>query len=133
MELFHALLALEWGIPRGPGELPHFFAVSSYALQHPVTMRYTEESARAQREAARDALEGRIGVAVLRQRARSRAEGARRVVRHDGEPIPEVPVTAWPMTVADVVAGGVDGYAERVARWARSVVDTLDAAEKERG
>jgi len=32
------------------------------------------------------------------------------------------------MTVADVLAGGVDGYQERVAAWARSIVIALDAA-----
>jgi hypothetical protein len=33
--------------------------------------------------------------------------------------------------VADVLAGGVEGYAGRVEQWARSIVRTLDAAEAE--
>jgi hypothetical protein len=40
-------------------------------------------------------------------------------------------VSGWPMTVADVLAGGVEGYASRVEQWARSIVRTLDAAEAE--
>jgi hypothetical protein len=32
------------------------------------------------------------------------------------------------MTVLDVYTGGVPGYAERVERWARSVLDSLEAA-----
>lgn len=32
---FDALLALEWEIPGGPGEIAHFYAVGSYVLQHP--------------------------------------------------------------------------------------------------
>jgi hypothetical protein len=37
-------------------------------------------------------------------------------------------VTAWTMTVADVLAGGAGGYYERVEAWARSVIDTLASA-----
>ena len=32
------------------------------------------------------------------------------------------------MTVADVVERGVEGYCDRVAAWAKSIIRTLDAA-----
>jgi len=35
---FHALLLLESEIPGGPGNTTHFYAVGSYALQHPESM-----------------------------------------------------------------------------------------------
>jgi hypothetical protein len=37
---FHALLALEWQVPGGPGEPAHFHAVASFLLQRPVSMGY---------------------------------------------------------------------------------------------
>lgn len=130
MDSFHALLALEWEIPGGPGELAHFYAVSSYALQHPVTMRYTDAVARRQREAVRDALEGRVDTEGLRRRARAFAEGPVRVTVHADDPPRPIEISEWPVTVVDALDGGTDGYAERVTRWARSVVDTLDTEER---
>jgi hypothetical protein len=124
---FHALLLLESEIPGGPGALPHFFAVGSYALQHPDSMTYTADTLAALRANLVDVLDGRVTLDDVRRRTRRHAEGARRVTRRAGDEVPRWSVASWPMTVADVCAGGVEGYAERVAEWARSIRRTLDS------
>jgi hypothetical protein len=125
---FHALLLLESEVPGGPGGLPHFYAVGSYALQHPDGMGYTEAALAGLRASLADVLAGRASPKDIRRRARRAAEGARRVTRRTGDKMVRWPVPSWPMTVADVCAGGTAGYGERVARWARSILDVLDAA-----
>ncbi len=125
---FHALLLLESEVPGGPGGLPHFYAVGSYALQHPDGMGYTAVALVGLRASLADALAGRATLEAIRHRARRGAEGARRVTRRAGDEVVRWPVRGWPMTVADVCAGGAAGYGERVARWARSILDALDAA-----
>jgi hypothetical protein len=69
----------------------------------------------------------------IRRRVRRAADGPRRVTRRGGDPVVRWRVPGWPMTVADVLAGGVEGYADRVERWARSIVRTLDEADTEPG
>jgi hypothetical protein len=122
---FHALLLLESEIPGGPGEVPHFYAVASYGLQHPDSMNYTAATLARLRESVADMLDGRATIADIRRRTRRAAEGPVRVTRRPGDE--EVPWQrgGWPMTVVDVCAGGTEGYAERVRDWARSVRDTL--------
>ena len=41
---FHALLLLEAEIPGVPGSILHFYAVATYALQHPDSMNYTADA-----------------------------------------------------------------------------------------
>lgn len=53
---FHALLQLESEVAGGPGEVPHFLAVSSYGLQHPQGMNYTAESLAGSRRNVADQL-----------------------------------------------------------------------------
>ena len=76
-----------------------------------------------------DHLRGRIDLAEIRRQNRRETDGAKRVTRRAGESAVSWPVASWPVTVADVLAGGVEGYAERAAAWADAVVRTLDAAE----
>src|SRR5262245_18455556 len=59
LDHFHALLLLEWQIPGGPGEVPHFYAVAGYGLQHPDTMNHTVEALAGLRQAVADHLAGR--------------------------------------------------------------------------
>jgi hypothetical protein len=124
---FHALLLLESEVPGAPGALPHFLAVASYGLQHPDGMNYTAEALAGLRAALADVLDGRLTTSEHLRRTRRRVDGAVRITRRAGEG--EVPWRkgAWPMTVEDVCAGGVEGYADRVLRWARSIRETLDA------
>jgi hypothetical protein len=125
---FHTLLLLEAEVPGAPGALPHFYAVGCYALQHPDGMAYTAAALAGLRASLADGLAGRATPEAIRRRAGRGAEGARRVTRRAGDEVVRWPVREWPMTVADVCAGGTAGYGERVARWARSILDTLDAA-----
>lgn len=119
---FDALLALEWQIPGGAGELAHFYAVASYVLQHPDTMRYTSGSLLWLRDAVRRALESGATAGDLRQAARSRSRDGGTVTRREGEPVHSWGVGSWDMNVIDILTGGTDGYCERVQEWARAVL-----------
>jgi hypothetical protein len=123
---FHALLLLESEIPGGPGAVPHFYAVVCYGLQHPDSMNYTAETLAGLRARLTDMLDGRATLDETRRRVRRATNGAVRVTRRAGEATPAWHRGSWPMTVEDVCAGGVDGYADRVASWASSIRATLD-------
>jgi hypothetical protein len=125
---FHALLLLEWDIPGGPGEGIHFLAVASYVLQHPDSMNYTAEALAGLRRNIADHLQGRVTLEQVRARTRGAADGPVRVTRRSGDEVVRWPVRSWPITVVEVLAGGVEGYAERVTAWARGIIHTLDAA-----
>jgi hypothetical protein len=133
---FHAMLLLEYEVAAdraessgGRGEIAHFYAVSSYVLQHPSRMNYTHEALAGARRNVADLLAGRVTLSKMMHRVRRVANGTRRVTRRAGDTVIQWPVKTWPLTVADMIAGGVKGYAERVAAWAESVVRTLDAAD----
>src|SRR5262249_61922604 len=123
---FHALLLLESEVPGGPGGVPHFYAVASYGLQHPGSMNYTAGVAEGLRTAVASVLDGRATLEDIRRQARAAFDGPARVTRREGEPAVEWYRGAWPMTVTDVLAAGVDGYAATVERWARSGRETVD-------
>ncbi len=124
---FHALLALEWQVPDGAGTTAHFFAVSSYALQHAESMRYTVEAITWLRSAVAQVLETGCSTETLRASARTQGEGAH-VTRREGEPVPAWGVERWTTTVEDVLVGGTDGYAERVRAWADATLRDIDEA-----
>jgi hypothetical protein len=113
----------------GRGKVAHFYAVSSYILQHPVSMNYTAEALGDARQNVADHLAGRMGLAELLLRLRRATEGPARITRRAGDRVVRWPVDSWPITVADVLAGGVEGYCERVATWAESIIRTLDAVD----
>jgi len=123
---FHALLLLEAEVPGGPGALPHFYAVASYGLQHPDSMNYTADTLAGLRASVADVLDGRATLAEILRRVRRAANGAVRVTRRAGDAEVRWHRGNWPLTVADVCAGGVDGYADGVLRWARSIREILD-------
>ncbi len=122
---FHALLALEYDIPGGPGKRTHFLAVATYGIQHARSMGYTVETVEGLRKAVCDVLEDSVTIADIRQRVGDMAKAAGRVTRRAGDVVPSWSVEAWPLVVTDAVTGGIDGYQDRVERWARSVSDTL--------
>jgi hypothetical protein len=126
--LFNDLLVLEGEIPGAPGGLPHFYAVASYALQHPDSMNYSADALASVREGVSAALEGRATLEDLRRHARRQFNGATRVTRRPEEPLVNWWRGEWPITVADILANTTpDTYADDVTRWARSVRDTLNA------
>src|SRR5262245_51638359 len=100
---FHALLLLESEVPGGPGGLPHFYAVASYGLQHPNGMNYTAQVAEGLRASVADLLDGRITLADIRRRTRTKFDGPTRVTRRPGDPAVAWYTGNWPMTVADVL------------------------------
>jgi hypothetical protein len=131
---FHAMLLLEHEVAADPmatadgrGEIAHFYAVSSYVLQHPASMNYTAEALSDLRRMIADHLSGRMNLGSLRLQIRRTADGPARVTRRTGDEAPQWPVNSWPITVSDIVGGGVDGYGERVANWAQSIIQILDA------
>jgi hypothetical protein len=123
------MLLLESEIPGGPGETPHFLAVTSYALQHPEGMNFTAESLAQSRRIVAERLAGDTTLDQIRKQVRRATDGPQRVTRRAGDQIVQWQVSQWPMTVADVLAGGIEGYAGRVEQWARSIVRTLAEAE----
>ncbi len=127
-EHFDTLLAREWQIPGGPGELPHFFAVASWGLQHPRTMNYTLETVTGLRSAVAHALSGHTSIEDLRRRARAGAREAGRITRRTGDADVDWHIAAWPVTVVDLLPAMTerDIYVQRVSKWARSVVETLN-------
>jgi hypothetical protein len=133
---FHAMLLLESEVIADPeasaggrGKAAHFYAVSSYILQHPVSMNYTAESLAGAQQNVSDHLAGRVGLAELLVKVRRATEGPARITRRAGDRVVSWPVESWPITVADVLAGGAEGYCERVATWAESIIRTLDAVD----
>lgn len=126
LDLFHALLLLEGDVPGAPGSILHFYAVAAYALQHPDGMNYRADVLAGLRVSVADALDGRADLAELRRRARA-FDGPARVVRRPGDEAVPWRRGGWPMTVVDVINGGVDSYPDLVTRWAASVRETLDA------
>lgn len=122
---FHALLALEWEIPGGPGERAHFLAVATYGIQHPASMGYTIQTVEGLRDAVSDVLDGSASVADIRIRTRAAASDAGRVTRRSGDAVPSWGIDRWDADVTVAVGGGIVGYQERVERWAHSVVATL--------
>jgi Family of unknown function (DUF5946) len=130
---FHALLLLEYEVAADPGatsggrgEVAHFYAVSSYVLQHPEGMNYTAEALEGARRGLADHLAGKVTMSEQRLRVRRAVDGATRITRRAGDEVVRWPVSSWPLTVADVLAGGVEGYCLRVATWAESILRTLD-------
>jgi len=128
-EHLETLLALEWQIPGGPGELAHFYAAATYGLQHPRAMNYTIDAVTGLRRAVADALTSRASIGELRRRARAGAKRTGRMTRRDGDEEVEWQITAWPMTIVDVLQAMAerDAYAQYVSQWACSVIGALDA------
>ena len=127
-EHLEVLLAQEWQIPGGPGELPHFFAVATYGLQHPRAMNYTIDTVTGLRQAVADALIGRASIEELRRRARVGAKRAGRITRQGRDPEVDWRIAAWPMTIVDILPAMADrdAYAQCVSQWAHSVIGILN-------
>jgi hypothetical protein len=114
---FHALLLLEREVVFDPtaadrGAVVHFYAVSSYVLQHPEGMGYTAEALAAARRNMADRLAGEIGLAELRYKIRRAVNGSARVMRRPRVEASRWPVTTWPLTISHVLSGGAQEYAD---------------------
>jgi hypothetical protein len=89
-------------------------------------MGYTVEALANVQTCLSDHLDGKVTLENIRRRVRRETEGSKRVTRRAGDAVVRWGVESWPMTVADICAGGIEGYNERVQLWARSILDTLD-------
>jgi uncharacterized protein DUF5946 len=132
-DYFHALLAVESQVPGAAGELPHFFAVASYNLQHPSA--FMPAALGGLRRTLADILAGRAKIDDARSRASHGAEGSTPVLRRAGvdlSPQDDALLAAWPrqwpMTVRDVCGVPAEQYVERVRLWAMSVSNALGGA-----
>jgi hypothetical protein len=121
---FYTLLFLESQVPGGPGELPHFYAVTCYALQHPISFNYTQATLNGLCQSLGEVLDGRLSLNQLRQRTRRAANGSTRITHRPGDEIPDWYNGPWSVNVSHVCAAGVDGYSAAVQRWAQSVRET---------
>lgn len=128
--LLDELLALEWRVEGGSGTLSHFFAVSSYNLQHP--SGFTPDALRSLRAALADVLEERATIHDILRRNRALLNGEARVRRRADTPIgaeDRAMLDAWPthwrMTVADVCRVAPEAYHERARAWAAAVSASL--------
>ena len=119
---FHALLAMEWQIPGGPGEEVHFLAVATYGLQHPDSMGFTMETLIGLRAAVADVLAGSVSMEDIRVRMRTVAPATGRVTRRPGDATPRWTKRSWPVVITHVTAGGFEHYGQRVRGWAELVL-----------
>lgn len=132
---FHDLLALEWQIPGGPGEMAHYLSVTSYNLQHPSA--FTPEARAHMLASLEGALSGELTVEDLRRSARREYDGPKRVLGQRGiapgdpgnEPVPGWP-TKWARTVLHALGAepNRDSYHARVRQWAEAVLETMRSA-----
>ncbi len=107
----------------------HHLMVLCYHLQHP-SLYSPEGLASAMRLLAEFVDGGVTPQAVRRRNAKSLDSGARRH-KIKGTPASHgayAHPVAWSMTVADVVAAGMDRYYDSIRAWARSVLESLGEA-----
>ncbi len=123
----HALFLLESQLPGAMDGWPHFYAMAAYGLQHPDELCVAAEALADLRATVVDALAGRVTLDGARRRAGRGAAQAARIMRRSAEVAVRRRVEKWSMTVVDVCAGAIEGYAERAERWARSVCESMDA------
>ena len=128
-----ALLSLVSQIPGAMDGWPGFYVFAAYGLQHPDDLGTPAQVQADLRASVIDALAGRATLDGARRRVGRGAAPAGRGKRRPAEAAARRRVENWPVTIADVCAGGVEGLAERVERWAQSVVESLDAAAAEPG
>ncbi len=126
---FDRMLAWEFEDPGGAGAV-HHLTVLCYQLQHP--SRYSREGLNEAKQLLVEFVERGVSPDEMRQRNRARVDSGKRhwnikatptSIGSYPNPIP------WTMTAADVTAGGLDGYGNRVREWARSVYKTLKTSD----
>ncbi len=108
----------------------HHLMVLSYHLQHP-TM-YSQDGLNAASKLLAEFIETNTTPEQVRRRDRTRLNSNRRTYKITSSSTPYAhykhPVH-WPMTVADIIAGGPDNYMTNIKAWARSIYDQLKATE----
>jgi hypothetical protein len=134
---FHALLYRESEVGQlfpnyfatNDGQKAHFLAISSYAIQHPVSMGYSVEALLAARENVENHLSGKEPIAAIRAKVRKAVDGKGRVLRRNNEPIHDWGVRRWSVTVADVLAAAPQDHTKITILWAKATLDDIENAE----
>lgn len=124
---FHQLLAWEFEDPRR-WEV-HHLTVLCYHIQHPSL--YSPGGLHGATELLAQFLEQRLSTEEVRRRIRRQVDSGKRsgpiTARPGAEGAYAHPV-AWPMTAAQVVAGGAAAYCDNVRAWAESTLAALKAS-----
>lgn len=122
---FHQMLFWEAENPRYGAEVHHLL-VLCYYLQHPSL--YSPAGLNEARRLLVEFVERETSPGEVRQRNRARVDSSQRTWKIKGTAAShgsyDRPML-WPMTAADVVAGGAESYCENVRAWARAVNETL--------
>ena len=117
---FHQMLF--WESENPDNGAVHHLMVLCYHLQHPSL--YSPEGLRYSVQLLADFLERGLSTEQVRKRSSAGLGSDRRAWKVKAGPASSAsykyPVQ-WSLTAADVVAGGAEGYCERVREWARSV------------
>lgn len=121
-ELFHQVLAWEQYDIEGNGRYHHML-VMSWELQHP--SRFSDETLTWARESLARSISGEVSAQQLRREVSEWAPQDKRafkITRTGGMIVPR----RWSLTLADVVAEGLEGMPESVRTWATAVSNDLE-------
>jgi hypothetical protein len=123
---FHQMLYWEFENP--DLGVVHHLMVLCYHLQHPSL--YSPEGLRYSMQLLVDFVERGVSPQESRQRSRAIVDSGNRKWKITATPTSRGSYAhpiQWPMTAADVIAGGADHYCENVRAWARSMFEMLNA------
>jgi hypothetical protein len=126
---FHQMLFWEAEYP-AYGEV-HHLTVLCYHLQHPSL--YSPEGLNEARRLLVELVEHGAAPAEVRQRNRARVDSSKRDWKIKATATSHGSydrVIDWPLTAADVVAGGTDHYCDNVRRWAQSINEAFKAEQR---
>jgi hypothetical protein len=106
----------------------HHLMVLCYHLQHPSL--YSPEGLQEARRLLVEFVEKGVSPTEVRKSIRDRVDSSKRTWKIKATTTSHGSyqrAIAWPMTAADVVAGGPDNYCANVRAWAKSIDETLQA------
>ena len=107
----------------------HHLLVLCYHLQHPHL--YSPEGLEGAKQLLAAFVEEGLTPTEARRRQRGAVDSGRRAWKITGTPASHgayVHPMHWPLTIADITSGDLDGYIGRVQAWARSALEALKAS-----
>ncbi len=124
---FHQMLFWEGD---NPGNWAvHHLMVLCYHLQHP--RLYSADGLTEGKRLLVEFVQNGVSTEEIRSRNKDRVDSGKRTwkikVTADSKGAYANPVQ-WSMTVADVIAGGIESYCDNVRKWAQSMLDTLKSS-----
>jgi hypothetical protein len=125
---FYQMLYWETENPMSIAQV-HHLAVLCYHLQHPGL--YSPEGLKEAQRLLDDFLERGASPQQVRRRNRDALDSGNRTFKIKGRAGLRgryVHPVQWAMTAADVTAGGVNRYGDKVNAWARSILEALKAS-----